>query len=100
MLLDPGDYFVITKGVRLSTMASMFGLPSDPNQSDHHDRSYANHIFRAGAVEDTLIAATVVYPAKHAGYSMMVNTQEVDIMTVGQGFVDTLMSGKDQMLAI
>lgn len=100
MLLDPGDYFVITKGIRLHTIASVFGMPVEPELPELHDRSYANHIFQAGSVEDTLIAATVVYPAKHAGYSMMVNTKEVEIMTVGQKFVDTLVNGKDQVLAI
>ena len=100
MDIESGEYFSITRGIRLNT-TSLFSFSS--TEVEHYDRSYEGLIFLAEEVCYPMVAAKLVYsPTKKqwikVGDIIPVNLRELEIMTLTKKFVETVLSSALQKI--
>ncbi|HUU93203.1 MAG TPA: hypothetical protein VM238_18570 [Phycisphaerae bacterium] len=106
--IEPGEYFIVTRGVRLNTddfgfLSNLFaprdsgydGFLSPPaavanptEKPPRYDRSYEGRIYRALAVASGVIVAECVVErwTGEKGARKLINTREVEVWPVTEQF--------------
>jgi len=101
MVLEKGDYFTITRGVKLNRSSfNIFGLMGmdgeswkNDNQDDdepQYDRSYHDCVFLAREVCMSMVAAEIVYGHSYGPKTLSLRLNELEIMTVTKQYVEAL----------
>jgi hypothetical protein len=99
MVVEKGDYFVITRGIELNMDAfGMFGQePRREPTRPFYDRSWNGVVFRADDVADCVVVAEIVAMNpemrtqwRKVGMTHMVNLSEVEAMVVSPTFANRM----------
>ena len=107
MELEKGDYFTITRGVKLSTSSpfSFFGFMDMDGESwktnkqeeedePKYDRSYHDCVFLAREVCMPMVAAEIIYGHYFGPKMMSIRLSEIEVMTVSKQYVEVLKGGE------
>lgn len=97
MNLEPGEYFIVTRGFKTSSMVSVFDFHEDGFMStsesgeDKYDRSYEGRVYQVLGVCDSVISCKRVFGMKHFGESehpiLLLNLKEVEVFPCSKDFL-------------
>lgn len=103
MIIETGDYFVVTRGFRMGSMVpvfSMFGSTEERDDEPKYARDHEGLVFRALEVCDTAVACEVVfatgYKKDRIGNRESLNLREIEVMVVTPKYVELLTSEATQ----
>ena len=102
MIIEKGDYFVITRGVKVRNtfypFSAFLGMEGESwkqnnHEEEHYDRSFHDCVFIAHEVCGQMVAAEILAGdeycvSKHKKLSL--NLDEIEVMTVTKEYVDSL----------
>ena len=106
MVLEKGDYFAITRGIKLnkSHPFSLFGFMGlqgeswkENNQEEaepSYDRSYNDCIFLAREVCMPMVAAEIIHGHSYGDKVVSLRLTEIEVMTVTKQYVEELLGNK------
>lgn len=107
--IEPGEYFVVTRGFRLQTAntlsLSTFDIGAQPQRDSepHYDRSHEGLIYYAEEVCGDMVAAKCVavdghhhWKQQHIGKTVSLNTSEVEVFPVTEKYVQAVTSAERQ----
>lgn len=114
MNLEPGDYFIVTRGIRLRSAVNPFSAMlgeswKDSDAEPDYDRSHDGRLYHCLAVAHNHVACELVFPPisqedygfftrarqpnalSANGYPLgSLNLSEIEVMTVGKDYVRAL----------
>lgn len=112
MNIEAGDYFVVVRGFKLNDVPFFFPemgcqcgecfQGNEPWQKPtekepQYDRSYAGCVFQATAISGPMVSSRLIfvdsahqYKAESLNKVIILNTNEVELWTVGRDFMDSL----------
>lgn len=87
MILEPGDFFAVTRGNQLNPRLNSDGDPIATVIS--HDRSEVGRIYLSLAVEYPLVACRCVWSlySDEIGRMQSLHTDELEIITLGKEYI-------------
>lgn len=108
MEIEKGDYFAITRGIKLNTTSpfSLFGFMDmqgeswktngqDEKAEPHYDRSYHDCIFLAREVCMPMVAAEIIFGHSYGNKIISLRLNEIEVMPVTKQFVEVLKGQSD-----
>jgi len=101
MDLEKGDYFAITRGIKLNTrpFSSLFGFMGEQGESwktnqdenePHYDRSYHDCVFLAREVCMPMVVAEIIHGHSYGSKVVSLRLSEIEVMTVTKAYVEAL----------
>ena len=109
MEIEKGDFFAITRGIKLNTSnpLSFFGFMGMEGESwktnrqvdedePKYDRSYHDCVFIAREVCMPMVAAEIVIGHTYGNRCISLNLSEIEVMTLSKQYVEALKGNTDE----